>query len=124
MKLLRRNLRKFEYLPYKSTERDWNDSNEHTGEFYPEYGEPVEYWGNISTPSGKVNQTFYGQEIRYTHVLLMDNPDVPICEKGIVRWKGEDYEVQAVKPSLNSVSIALRKQTENKETSGCEAWQH
>lgn len=111
MRCLERNKTDFEYLPYDGTETDLNDAGEHTGEFHPEYGDPVPYKGNISTPSGQVNQTFYGQDIRYTHTLVMDDPNVGITERGLIRWKGELYDIKAVKPSLNAVSIALKKQT-------------
>lgn len=52
MRLLRRNTTKFEYLPYTGLETDLNEDGEHTGDFRPELGEPKEYRGNISTPSG------------------------------------------------------------------------
>ena len=111
MILLRRNLTRFEYLPYIGAGDDLNENEEHTGEYQSEYGSPVEYEGNISTPSGHVNQTFYGQDVRYTHTLVMDNPNVEIDERGIIRWKDELYDITAVRRSLNSVSIALKKQT-------------
>lgn len=111
MKCLRRNMTDFEYLPYSGTETDLNEDGEHTGEFHPVYGDPVPMKGNISAPSGHVNQMFYGQDIRYTHTLVMDNPNTEITECGIIRWKGNLYDVQAVKPSLNMVTIALKRQT-------------
>lgn len=111
MKLLNRNLTEFEYLPYAGVVETINEDDEHTGEYAPDYGTPVTYKGNISTPSGSVNQTFYGQDIRYTHTLVMDDPNIDIHEGGVVRWKGELYDVRSVRPSINSVSIALRKQT-------------
>lgn len=109
MKLLRRNTTKFEYLPYTGVMTDVNADGDHTGEFHPEYGDPVTYRGNISSPSGHSVQQFYGEEIRYTHTLVMDKPDVDINEHGLIRWKGDLYEITAVRPSLNAVSIALRK---------------
>ena len=113
MKRLRRNTRKFEYLPWTGEESDLDIYLRHTGQFHPEYGEPVEYRGNISTPSGKVAQTFYGQDIRYTHTLVMDNPDANIAETGLVRYRGETYEIVAVRRSINALSAALRRQTGN-----------
>lgn len=110
MRLLRRNLTEFEYLPYDGTETDLNDDGEHTGEFHPKYGDPEIYRGNISTPSGQTTHTFYGSDIRYTHTLLMDR-DVGITEHGVIRWRGRMYEVTAVRPSLNVVNIALRQMT-------------
>jgi len=111
MKLLKRNLTSFHYLPYNGVETDLDENDEHTGEFHRQYGPPVDCKGNISTPSGHTNQTFYGEDIRYTHTLMMDNPDVDINEQGIIKWKGELYDITAVRRSLNSVSIALKKQT-------------
>lgn len=111
MKCLERNKTKFEYLPYDGTETDLNEDGEHTGEFHHEYGQPVEMKGNISTPSGRVNQTFYGQDIRYTHTLVMENLNAGITEQGMIRWKDELYDIQAVRPSINVLSVALKKQT-------------
>lgn len=111
MKCLKRNQTRFEFIPYSGNETDLNEDGEHTGEFHPDYSGAIPYYGSISAPSGKVNQTFYGMDIRYTHTLVMDKPDVDINEYGVVRWKGELYDVVAVRPSLNFVSIALRKQT-------------
>ena len=113
MRLLKRNTTKFEYLPYDGTVTDLNDEGEHTGEFVPAYGTAVEYTGNISIPSGSVNPTFYGKDIRYTHVLLMDDPKADIRENGVIRWNGNLYDVTAVRPSLNSLSVALKQQTGN-----------
>lgn len=111
MRCLERNKTDFEYLPYTGNETDLNDDGEHTGEFHPEYGVAVPYRGNISVPSGKTNQTFYGEDIRYTHTLVLDDPNPRIDEYGVIRWKGDLYEIVAVRNSLNSTSVALRKKT-------------
>lgn len=111
MRLLKRNVTTFEYLPYDGVQSDLNDDGEHTGEFHPTYGDPIMLRGNISSPSGRVNQTFYGQDIRYTHTLVMDDPEAEIKEGGLIRWKGNTYDVQAVRPSLNVLSVALKRRT-------------
>ena len=111
MKLLRRNTTEFEYLPHSGMESDLNSDGEHTGEFHPVFGEAVTYRGNISAPSGQTKQQFYGEDVRYSHTLVMDRPDVPITELGKIRWKGELYAIAAVRPSLNVLNIALRKET-------------
>lgn len=113
MKLLRRNTTIFQYLPPTGEESDLNELGEHTGEYHPVYGEPVRYRGNISTPSGKVNQTFYGLDKRYTHTLVMDNPRADIRENGKILWRDSTYEVVAVRDSLNILSVALRRETDN-----------
>lgn len=119
MRLLKRNLTVFEYIPYTGNETDIDpETGLHTGEPVPEMGEPIEYEGNISTPSLLVNQTFYGEDIRYTHVLVMDDPEAEIDENGVIRWEGDLYDIRAVRPSLNVLSVALRKQTKNNAESG------
>lgn len=115
MRLLRRNTTVFEYLPCTGEATDLDENDRHTGEFHPVYGDPVEYRGNISAPSGRTQQAFYGEDIRYTHILVMDDPEAEIEENGQIRWKGAVYDIQAVRPSLNVLSIALRKRTQNPE---------
>lgn len=115
MKLLRRNTTPFEYLPFTGVETDVNEDGEYTGEFHPEYGDPVPYRGNISTPSGQTEHQFYGEDVRYTHTLVMDKPNVPIDEHGVIRWNGDLYDVNAVRRSINFFSAALRQQTKSVE---------
>lgn len=121
MRLLRRNMTKFEYLPPENEASDLNEDGEHTGEFHPVYGEPVTYRGNISAPNGQTQQQFYGEDIRYTHTLLMHDPKADIREHGLIRWRGETYDIQAVRPSLNVLSVALRRQTGTDPENGPEA---
>ena len=119
MRLLQRNLTEFEYIP-QTEETDIDpETGMHTGDFRPvtaeddEDAEPILYEGNISPASQYANYTLFGTDIRYTHVLLMDDPEVEIDEYGKIKWNGDLYDIRAVRRSLNSVSIALRKQTEN-----------
>ena len=111
MRLLRRNTTEFEYLPNTGETSDVNDDGDHTGEYHPVYGTAVTYRGNISVPSGHTEHQFFGEDARYTHVLVMDDPNVAIDVYGVIRWNGDLYDISAVRPSLNAVSIALRKQT-------------
>ena len=120
MRLLHRNTTEFEYLPYLGMVEEITEDDEHTGEFHPSYGDPIPMRGNISTPSGMVNQTFYGEDVRYTHTLVMDIPDPGIREGGVIRWKDELYDVRAVRPSINAISVALRKQTKDHAEGGDE----
>lgn len=116
MKLLRRNTTEFEYLAYTGLETDVNADGEHTGDFRPELASPVICRGNISAPGGNAVQTFYGVDARYTHVLVMDRPDFPMDVTGRIRWRGNEYEILAVRPSLNVLNAALRKVTDNHGT--------
>lgn len=110
---LRRNETDFEYLPPDGEGTDLNEDGEHTGEFDPQHSEPVPCRGNISMPNGFISQNFFGTDTRYTHVLVMDDPDADISELGMIRWKGDLYAIKAVRPSLNSLSAALQKKTVN-----------
>ena len=112
MKMLVRNLRRFTYFPYTGKTEILNNGK-HTGKFEVSYGSPVEYHGNISVPSGNANQQLFGIETKYTHVLLMDDPAADIHEDGLIEFDGSNYEIKAIRPSLNVLAIALRKRTEN-----------
>lgn len=119
MKLLKRNQQVFEYLAYTGNETDIDpETGLHTGEPVPEFAEPVEYEGNISSASLLANQTFYGEDIRYTHVLLLDDPDAEINEYGVIRFDGDLYDIRAIRRSLNVLNVALRKQTKQNVTEG------
>lgn len=115
MRLLRRNTQEFEYLARTGTESDLDEYGRHTGDYSGKviYAEPETKRGNISTPSGQTTNQFYGLATEYTHTLVMDEPDPGIAEGGVIRWKGHLYDVIAVRPSINAVSIALKRQTEN-----------
>lgn len=112
MRLLRRNTTVFWYRPFvRSDEKLLN--GRHTGTYEPVYGDPIQYRGNISAPSGSVSENLFGQNIQYTHVLLMDDPDADIREDGLVEWKNGEYEIRAVRPSINVLAVALRKRTKD-----------
>lgn len=118
--LLRRNETDFEYLPPDGVESDLNEDGEHTGDFTPKHAKPVPMRGSISEPSGTVSQNFFGTDTRYTHVLLMDDPDADISVLGEIRWKGKLYAIKAVRPTLNSLSAALQQKTANNAESESE----
>ena len=109
MRLLKRNVTKFDYYEYVGLGSDLNEDGLHTGEPKVKYNYPVTYEGNISSPSGEAKQAFDGVEISYSHVLVMDDPNVDINEHGYIEWKDKILDIKAVRPSLNSVTIALKE---------------
>ena len=113
MKCLRRNMTEFLYYGYTGLDSDLNEDGLHTGIWKPIYREPVAYSGNISVPSGAVAHSFDGIDVRYSHVLVMDNPELDINEAGYIEWKNRKYDITAVRPSLNTLTIALRQRTED-----------
>lgn len=112
MRLLRRNTTLFQYRALAGEEEEIRNGR-HTGNMKPHYAAPVTYRGNISSPSGLATDQLFGINTQYTHVLLMDNPDAEIEESGLIEWKGAAYEIKAVRPSLNVLAVALKKQTVN-----------
>lgn len=112
MRLLRRNTTRFQYRA-RTTETEIMSVGRHSGNFVPQYADPVEYRGNISAPSGYAQDQMFGVNTQYTHVLLMDDPNADIREDGLIDWKGATYEIKAVRPSLNVLAIALKKRTTN-----------
>ena len=114
MKLQKRNCTEFSYYGYTGLDSDVDpDTGLHTGIWKPVYADPVVCRGNISSPSGDVTQAFDGLEIRYTHVLLMDDADADIHETGYIEWKGHKYDITAVIPSINVLSVALRQRSDD-----------
>ena len=112
MKLLRRDTTEFQYKPYLESVESQTDER-HTGNYKPQYGEPVTYHGNISSPSGFVVNQLFGQSSNYSHVLLMDDPNADIRESGIIEWNHGVYEIYAISRSPNVMHVALRKKTVN-----------
>ena len=111
MRLLKRNCTEFKYYAYTGLESDLDENGLHTGVPKPVYEDPVTYKGNISVPSGSAVQAFDGLEVRYSHVLVMDDPNADIAEYGKIRYKGRMYAITAVRPSLNVLSVALIAET-------------
>ena len=109
MRGLKRNQKKFQYYPHTGLTSDLNSDGDHTGQREPVYGSPVTYSGTFSTASGQTSPTFYGRDLRYTHVLVMTNMKADIKETGYILWKGDKYEIKAVADSLNVKNIALRR---------------
>ena len=115
MRGLKRDQRSFEYFPCIGKGSDLNGDGDHTGEPNPVYGSPVTYHGSISAASGHTNPTFYGRDLRYTHMLVMTNMKADIKEDGYILWKGNKYEIRAVADTANVKNIALRRMTVDQE---------
>ena len=118
MRLLRRNTTEFSYRAYTGKMESLTSTGLRTGNYVPLYAEPVTYRGNISVPSGSATSQFFGLDTKYTHVLLMDTPNVDINEYGLIDWNGNTYEITAVRPSLNVLAIALKQRTKNNAANG------
>jgi len=138
MRGLRINMQRLHYSLYSEQitiyEKD-SDGNiiydEIDGEFFPRiiaeragYGEPKEFYANISMSSGEVNHVEYGFDIgSYEAVLVTTDKTLSLNElsliwhttepvvgaNGVVDEATADYSVIAVKPSPNFVRYLLKK---------------
>lgn len=111
MRLLKRNCVEFTYEKFKGMSDLDSNTGEYTGEPIVTYEKPVKYIGSISAPSTLATTTLYGVDARYSHVLLLDDPKADISETGRITYKGDKYEIVAVRPTLNVLAVAMRKMT-------------
>lgn len=111
MKTLRRNLKTFDYRGYAGSTEVMADGWKHTGQYEIEYAPAVRYRGNISEPRGNAVQQLFGKDVNCTHVLVMDDPKADITVHGQIDWNGDTYTIMAVRPSINVLSVALRRET-------------
>ena len=112
MRLLTRNTTTVYYKPYLRASERMPDGR-HTGDFEPKYGDPIPYRGTMSAASGQATANLFGFSIPYTHTLLLEGAETGITEDGLIEWKGAEYEIKAIAPSLNFTRFALRKRTVN-----------
>lgn len=113
MRCLKRNKRPFYFAPYLRKEKYG-----HTYRLI--YGDAVRLMGNISASKGTAETEQFGINLDYDKVIVLDDPECPIKENSILfiniepNRNGEgdyiyDYIVKKVAPSLNSVSIAIKR---------------
>ena len=96
-----------------------------TGETEEGYREAVEFFGNIAMSGGETEAVEFGLNIGdYQAVLITNKDEIPIDETSIIWLRSEitykdaaetlldprsaDFEVFAVKPSLNNVKYVLK----------------
>lgn len=130
MKCLERNKVRFFYSLYQGKEAITDDYGNVTGEYALKYGNPVEWYANISAAKGETQTQQFGENEAYDKVIVMDNEAPPIDEYSVL-WidsapqldedgslvtnvQGEivtphDYIVKKVAKSLNVVSLAICK---------------
>ena len=100
------------------TELEDEDGNL-TGEYAPEYTEPVCMLGNISADRGDTSMNPFGIGDNYQRILQLPDPDAPLSELSVL-WvdknpyndigelQPHDYVVRGVARSLESSRFALR----------------
>lgn len=130
MRCMTRNKVKFFYALYVGREPIIDEYGNKTGEYTVKYGNPVEYFANISAAMGETQTRQFGESVSYDRVIIMDNEAPPIDEYSVLWVDTEprlnedgslaldtrdeietphDYVVKKVARGLNSVSIAVSK---------------
>lgn len=113
MRLLKRNLKPFEYRAYVGKEEIMTVNMRHTGNYKAKYADPVQYMGSFSEARGYASQKVFGWNANYTHVLLVDDTTAEIKENGLVSFEENTYTITSVVSSKNYLSVALRLRTKN-----------
>lgn len=130
MRCLNRNKTPFFYALYLRKESLLDEYGNDTGQYEVIYGNPIDLKANISAAKGETNIRQFGEDVAYDKVIVIEKPFPPIDEHSVL-WidtmpqltedgtlarddKGEiitpwDYLVEKVAPTLNSISIAVKK---------------
>ncbi len=122
MRCMVRNKSKFYYASYIDETEIIDEYGNRTGEYNIRYSKPYLVYGNVSAAQGEMQTRQFGESVSYDKVIVLDDRNAPIDEHSIL-WVDTlphlnedgttdtpyDYTVKKVAPSLNGVSIAIRK---------------
>lgn len=122
MRCMVRNKSKFYYASYIGETEIIDEYGNRTGEYTISYSNPRECFGNISAAQGEIQSRQFGESVSYDKVIVLDDKNTPLDEYAIL-WVDtlpylnedgstetpHDYTIRKVAPSLNGVSIAIRK---------------
>jgi len=111
MRTLRRNTVLFTYRPYEGKAYRENSDGRKTGTLNPVYGPGTTCRGNLAPATGFAANNWFGVNTRYTHIVLMDDSTADIRETGRIDYGGAEYEITAVRKSVNVLALALRRLT-------------
>ena len=134
MRCLKRNMQKFWYCLYESSEEILDEYGNATGQMAVNYDEAVEMTANVSPATGQAQVEMFGDLDSYDKVIVTDQMDCPIDEQTVLFIDKEpeydtetveaddpqedpteikrpkyDYIVKRVAKSINSIAIAVRK---------------
>lgn len=119
MRTLDRNKRKFYYCLHQTREKIYDDDHNFTGEYSPEYAEPVEAFGNISASSGTTDTEQFGNDISYDKTIALQGTNWPIDESTVLlidtlpdpesEIPNYDYLIVRKAVSLNHTVLAIKR---------------
>lgn len=131
MRLLKRNKVPFYCAYYEGRKELVDEYGNETGEYKLKYSTPVLYKGNISAAEGEAQIREFGSDISYDRVIKLDKNEknnkideysvLWIDHKPVLNADGSlsdtspsyDYVVSTLAPSLNILSIAIKKVNNN-----------
>lgn len=130
MKCMQRNKSSFFYALYESKKEIEDEYGNATGEYELKYGNPKQFFANVSAAKGETSTRQFGESEDYDKIIVFDNEAPPIDEYSVL-WVDtkpslnedgslvkddngnavtpHDYIVKKVAKSLNVVSIAISK---------------
>lgn len=136
MRSLKKNMQKLYFATYSEQitiyQRD-SDGNiiydEIDGDLYPRiiaeragYGEPKEFYANISAAKGTSDSEVFGVSLDYTKTISTSDMTLPLSETSLIWFETEprynsdgsvdessaDYSVVRVAKSLNNIAYAIK----------------
>ena len=122
MRLGFRNTRTIYYALYSNETPILDDDGYETGDYTVGYGTPVELNANVVSKSSEVAREYFGEQLEYHKVILIDI-DCPIVESTAI-WIDtgnpledstikHNYQVVGINDSLNYKAIAVKKVVKN-----------
>lgn len=84
MRTLDRNKTKFYYCLHHEKTKIYDDNHNFTGEYSPEYAEPIMIRGNISPASGTTEIAQFGNDISYDKTIALQGTDWEIDESTVL----------------------------------------
>lgn len=124
MRCLKKNKQKMYYSLYQTSTDvttgetiiiDGKEVPVENGGTTKEYGDPVEFYGNISMSGSGVFETEYGIDVSgYSAILVMNKDEIPIDEHSLIWFTSPptdkaDYKVIKVVPSINVSKYLLQR---------------
>lgn len=120
MRCARVNQRRIYYANYAGTVDVEDENHYDTGEKVVSYSTPVEIMANVSPATGETGVEYFGNDLTYDRVIIIDDPNTPINEQSVMvidrdlEFDGSgnllfDYVVKRVARHLQFAVIAVSK---------------
>ena len=120
MRCARINQRRIYYANYAGLTPVLDENRYDTGEKISSYSTPVEIMANVSPATGETDVAYFGNDLKYDRVVIIDDPQTPINEQSVMvidrdlEFDGSgnllfDYVVKRVARHLQFAVIAVSK---------------